>query len=314
MPAELFNVSSGSITWDKEESEVARDDVAFITVSATGWTSGDQDLATAAALVPAYLPVTEDGPCGAAYLIADAELQRGRVRYADGMIRIEATYKKVLAEVIEGGGDGLNDRSPSDKVHKRISVTSEPLLSHPLVVNQFPYSQVGILAGLISGAIRPWSAIIIDSGTGNPDEYPAGKEFVRQNPTTNEWDIGVAFSTTVYSMEMGDDTVSASPLSYARLIKAGVTTYERSSTVLIWEAVRTESVSANEIDRVGSVVTLPPEIAPQVNDRDWIYVGMNENQSTENSFSIVREFSLSGPGGVSSEIYPGGTNSIMDEA
>lgn len=304
MPSTLFNVTSGAITWDKEETEVTQDEVAFVDIKAVGWTdSTNQALDTALLLTPLIMPITAAGPVGIATKLANAEIQRVGIRYAEGMFRIEATYKAFVGDVTEGPGGGSDEQvAAQDKVGKRIQTTEEPLLTHPLVQTKFPKEQFNMLSALISGYIRPASDVSQETGGS-----PIG-EFVRQDVDTGAWDNIVTFSDEQYSVTMNNDVVISSPLTYARIIKSGVTTWKCPGTVLTWSAVRKARTSAGEINSIGSVVS--PPIADNVDGRDWFFDGLNETQVTDSIFQIEREYTLSGPGGAIGDIYAGGSGEI----
>jgi hypothetical protein len=301
MASTTYSVSEGSITWDKEESEVTQDEVAYVDIKAVGWTKA-ANTASAMYLIPDYLPVTSSGPCGAASIFSTAQLFRRGAKFAEGMIRVEATFRAYVGNPSNGPGGGTEEQnSTSDKTGLRIATVEEPLLTHP-VAQKFPRTQINLLSALISGFIRTnWDVEQEEGGSGD-------KEFVRQDPTTNEWSVEARFSETEYSVTVAGRTITASPLDFARFIKASVTTYKAQSQNFTWTGVRKTPASASELNKVGSIVN--PQRAPNVTDREWFYDGLMENQVTADLYEFSREFILSGPGGAFKQLYAGGTGDI----
>ena len=306
MPTTLFNLTAGSIFWEKSETEVSQNEIAFVTIKVVGYTPASQSIEVALSLVPALLPISASGPVGNSIGLTNGELQRRSARYdGDGTIRLDAEYKAYVGSLTNGPGGGTGEQSaPEDKIGKRIQTSEEPLLTHPLPQTQFPTAQVNMLSALISGYIRPSSDVSQEDGGS-----PVG-EFVRQNPTTGSWDSIVTFSTTAYTVTMNGQSVSATPLDYARYIKAGITTWKNTGTVLTWSCARKEACNDAELDSVGSVVE--PPIAPTITDKQWFYEGINETHETNSLYQIEREYTLTGKGGALSGIYAGGTGEIIE--
>lgn len=301
MPSEKFKIYDSEIAWEKEESEVTQDEIAYVDIRAVGWTSCS-DTASAMALIPDTLPVTSSGPCGAASLYLGAQIHRRGARFSDGMIRVEATYRAYVGTLVNGPGGGTEEANASaDKTGLRISTVEEPILTHPVAM-KFPRTEINLLSALINGFIRTnWDIEQEVGGSGD-------KEFVRQNASTGEWSVEAKFSETDYSVTVSGETITASPLDFARLIKAQIVTYKSANQIFTWNGVRKIKASASELNKVGSVVK--PQRAPSVNDRDWLYDGLNENQSTADLYEFSREFILSGPGGAIKQLYAGGSGDI----
>ena len=306
MPSVTYGLSTSAIKWEQAETELSQDERGYADIKAVGYVKyTGATISSALILVPAVMPISASGPCGADPNLANSELQTRNARFeGDGMIRVEAKYRKILAAIISGPGGGTGEETAEqDKVGLRINTQQEPLLTHPLAQTKFPRTELNLLSGLINGYIRTnWD---IEQETGGSGE----KEFVRQNPADNyRWTQEVKFSETEYSVSIAGDTVSASPLDFARIIKAGVTFYESPSQVLTWDSVRNASISATEMNSVGSVVN--PPVAPAVNGRDWFYTGVIQQQVTKDTFTLGREFLLSGYGGALKQLYPGGRGDI----
>lgn len=304
MSSTLFNVTSGSITWDKEETDITQDEISYVDIKVVGWTqSTTQGVVAALVLIPEHLPINDAGPVGNDHNLTGAELQRRGIKYSDGMFRLEATYKFYTGTVIGGPGGGSDDKNAvEDKTSLRISTTSQPLLTNPVAM-KFPKQERALLSALISGYIR----VGIELET-TGEAKTGGKEYLKQNVDTGAWDVEAKFSTTSYSVSLSGKTIEASPADYAKLIVAGVTEYDAPTVVFTWNGVRKDGVSASELNKVGSIVK--PDRAPTVTDREWLYSGLNEDQITESIHNFQREYLLSGKGGAYKQIYAGGTADI----
>jgi len=300
MPSTLIGIASGAIKWDKSETDVSQDEIAFVNIKIVGYTAASQDLATAIMLVPATLPISSNGPVGNATQLSTAELQRRGARFdGDGTIRIDATYKCQVAAITTGPtGD---ENATEDKTGLRIATEEAPRLTHPVAM-KFPRTELNLLSGLINGYIRTNWDIDQESGGGG------SKEFVRQDPTTGKWDNEVTFSDTEYSVTLSGADITASPLDFARIIKTSQKTYKASTQMFTWTGVRRSSAPASELNKVGSISN--PDRAPDVTDREWFYEGLMQDQQTNNIYSFIREYQLSGPGGALKQLYAGGTGDI----
>jgi hypothetical protein len=306
MPASTSGLSTSTIKWATDETEITRDERAYADITAVGYVKfSGATISGALGLVPAIMPIATTGPCGSDSNLLGSQLQTASAKFeGDGTIRVEGKYRKILVNIVNGpGGDTGEQTSDFDKVGLRINVQEAPILTHPLPQTKFPRKELNLLSGLLNGFIRTnWDIEQESGGSGD-------NEFVRQNPEDNyKWTQKVTFSETPYSVEIAGKSVTASPLDYARIIKAGVTTWEMPSSILTWDSVRNAGVSSNEMNGVGSVVN--PPVAPAVNNRDWLYQGLNQQQVTDDTLTLGREFLLSGPGGALKQIYPGGTGDI----
>lgn len=301
MGSSLFNVSVGSIFWDKDQTKLTQDEYQFARISCVGWTSADQSLDVALSLVPSLMPVGTSGPCGSAPGLNGSIFQRRSSNFEDGMIRVDVDYKCSLVASAQFPGQTVDQASSLfDKTALRIAVSEAPLLTHPVAM-KFPKSEIGLLSAYISGYIRCGLDLIAETGLSDP----AGKEYVKQD-VYGKWSIEVKFSPTQYTAE----EITASPADYAKIIKAGITSYERSETVLSWTGTRKFEASPSELNSVGTIVI--PNRAPKVNARQWFYTGINQNQVTTGGgvgvdiYEFNKEYSLSGPGGAIKQLYKGG--------
>ena len=303
MSSTLFNVTSGAIFWDKEETEVSQDELAYVNIKCVGWTSATQSLGAAVLLVPKYMPTDEAGPAGASSQLTFASLQRRSSKYQEGMIRVDATYKCTVASVVGGpGGGGEEANAEDDKTSIRISIVEQPILSHP-VAQKFEKEDLSMLSGLLNGYIK--SGIELQSdGTPNPSGY----EFVGQDADTKAYTKEAKFSETTKSATIAGKSVTASPLDFARIIRSGQSTYKAPAPYFTWSGVRKVGVTGTELNKVGSIIN--PSRAPKVTNREWFYEGLIEEQITDEIYQFQREFSLSEAGGALKQLYSGGTGDI----
>ena len=293
-----LGITSSSITWDVEETDVTRDEVAFVNIECKGTVSSlNCTLDTALVMVPSKIPISATGPVRLAYLFEHAELQKAGVRYGDGNIQVTAQYRKPIGLVIQGPGGGTGDKtSEDDKRNLRVAGTSQPILSHP-VVRAMPLKERRRLKNLQEGDTRP---------NAEEDETKAwfNYDYVKLNPVDGEWSREVVFSTDQVTV----GGVTASPADYAKILTAGIYYYNSREINYRWVATRDEPASNSELNSVGKVIDPPG--APAVVDRDWMYDGLDQTQITDSSYTLSRDFNLSGPGGSLKEIYAGGSASI----
>lgn len=303
MSSTLFNVTSGSIFWDKEETEVSQDELAYVNIKCVGWTAATQSLATAIILVPKYMPTDANGPTGLSTQFSNAPIQRKTSRYQEGMIRVDATYKCTVAAIINGpNGGGEEANAEEDKTSIRIAVVEQPILSHPVAM-KFATEDKSMLSGLLNGYIK--SGIELQSdGTPNPSGY----EFVGQDADTKAYTKEAKFSETTQSATIAGVSITASPLDFARIIRSGTTTYKAPSPYFTWSGVRRVGVTGSELNKVGSIIK--PSRAPAVTNREWFYEGLIEEQVTDEIYQFQREFSLSESGGALKQLYAGATGDI----
>lgn len=301
MPSDTINITAGAITWDKSETEVSQDEVAYVNIRCVGYTATEgQDIATALTLVPKLIPVSDSGPVGNAFMLSASELHRRAASFdGDGTIRLAVDYKCQVA-AISTNPDG-DENAAEDKTSKRITTIEEPLLSHP-VARKFPRTELNMLSGLLNGYIRTAWDLSQEAGE------TTGPEFVRQNPSTGRWDQAVTFSATAYTVSLSGKNITASPVDFARIIKAGITTYRAATQTFCWSGVRKTEVKPKELNQVGTIIN--PERAPEVNDREWFFDGLMEDQVTDSTYRFDREYLLSGPGGALKQLYAGGTGDI----
>lgn len=299
MTHQNYNITANAITWDVEETEVSQDEVAFVNISCSGYVSSDATIDQAMNLIPALIPISSTGPVRLASAYSRAQLQKKGARFGDGNIIVTATYRKSVGIQYFGTGgpsDTAQQESPSDKRSLRVASTDDPILSSP-VARRFPKKERRALKNLMEGDIKP---------NDETDETKRwfGYEFVKLNTDTNEWSIEHKFSDTKYSA----NGVTCSPYEMALCITSGIDSYKNKTIVFRWSSSRSTPASSSELNSVSTVVNPPG--APSVADREWLFEGLNQEQFTEDSFTIDREFILSGPGGWLKQLYKGGTGDI----
>jgi hypothetical protein len=107
--------------------------------------------------------------------------------------------------------------------------------------------------------------------------------------------------------------VTASPLDYARLIKAGIVTYQR-KTVRHSRSVSRNKPAANaDYKQVGTIVASPPGAPSLASGYQWMLTGIIDTSSNDESWSTSYEYEASGAGGFLGVIYKGG-NQTTDPA
>lgn len=303
MPAQHYGYSTTSITWDQSETEVNQDSVDFVTITCVGHLKADgATLSGALLLVPDTIPINADGPVKSATELAGAALDTRVVSFGgDGRIEIRCTYKKSLSEILGGGGGSAGDVSDADRFNGRVELEEAPLLVHP-VVGKFPQAERSKLACLMKEIVIP-----------NPNHDPDGgndKEFIYAE------DYDGVVKDTECSIDDTDYTVggiTASPLDYARLIRAGVETYWRPTVRFVWRSSRDERPDNTELNEVGDVVDPAPSETPTASDdKDWIFWGAIWDHEAEGAYDIEREYQLSARGGAFSQIYKGGSADISE--
>jgi hypothetical protein len=298
MPADTYGLSSTSIFWVVEETEVNQSGTDFVTISCVGWVrENGATLATALDLVPATLPEGDTGPVKSAIGLYGAALDTRSSRFnGDGVIEVSATYKIPLSQVFNPSGtQGDESSSGSDRYELRVELVDAPLMTHPCALAFDRVNKIR-LKNLIEGDI-----------IGNDDEDwspSANPELEFRREVDN---VPVEFSDTTVEV----DGIEASPLDFARMIVAGIENYQRPAVRWVWTAARLEPPTAAELNRVGDVSD--PIKAPKVTGRQWIYAGCNDSQEANtNAHVTVREFILSERGGVLKQLYKGGTGDINE--
>jgi len=295
-----FNITATAITWDVEETEITQDEIAFVNIACAGVVdSNGCTIDQAIDLVPGIIPISSTGPVRLATGYTGAQLQKKSARFGDGNIHVTATYRKAVGVMFSGPGgpsDTGDQQSSSDKRSLRVASTDDPILSSPVAL-AFDKKERRALKNLIEGDIKP------------NDETDTTKkwkdyEFVKLDPATNEWSIEHKFSEDPVSA----GGVTCSPYEMALCITAGIDTYKNKTVVYRWSSTRDTPASTSELNSVSTVVKPPG--APAVADREWLYEGLNQEQFTDDNFTIDREFILSGPGGWLKQIYKNGTGDI----
>jgi len=301
--ATRHGISTTAITWEQEESEIEQDSTGMVTISATGsvGVSGTPtDLVTAMALLPATIPISNSGPIGNAAGFAGARKNTQRAKYAgDDTIQVSVTY--IIGNPTNPASASGTDEttSESDRVQRSVVTEDAPLLSHP-IVQQFPSEDRKRLRSLLAGEC--WVNPEYDSGATNYKAF----EFIKENPVSDE-PKEVTFSAS----DVTYDEVTASPLDYARLLAAGVTTWRR--PVIRHSVTKTRNTPAtnSEYGKVGEVVASTPYLAPTLSGSgQWFLGGITDTTENGTTWTTNYEFERSGAGGVLAAIYKGGTADI----
>lgn len=298
MARNAFGITTGAITWEKEKSQIEVDAKGLATISVEGAVNSTGiGLESALALIPSTLPSGSSGPLGVTSTFSGAKLSTKSAFWEGGTWQVSATYTKGEASTAEFP-DGT-DESASDRYTRQIVVVEEPVMTHPVAI-KFPIAEKNKLANLLQGRIEA-----------NPDYDPESEsenyEFGALNVDTGEYDVPVNFSEEITTA--GD--LEASPLDWARLIKAGVLTYQRKTIRHMRETARNAPAPNIEYRRVGTVVDTP-EGAPSLADGyEWMLTGITDSSANNDSWSTVYEFEASGPGGYLGILYEGGSGEIQ---
>jgi hypothetical protein len=300
MARTTYGITTTAITWEKTKSEISVNETGMAEISVEGAVNSTGiGLEAALALVPATIPATASGPIGASTTYAGAKLSTKAASYEDGTWQVRATYTKGGA--LTATFDDATEQADEDRYERRIVVAEEPIMAHPVAM-LFPTKEKNKLANLVSGNIEP--NIEYD-----PDDEENNPEFFTLNAATGVFDVPVSFSTTEY--ESGD--VTATPLAYARLIKAGIVSYQRKAIRHSRSVTRNSPASNSDYNDVGTVVTTPPG-APSLNTGyQWMLTGIIDASSNGESWSTSFEYEASGAGGYLGVIYKGG-NQTTDPA
>jgi len=293
MARQTYGISTSAITWEQTRSEISVNETGLAEITVEGAVNSNGiGLEAALELVPDTIPSGSNGPIGAASKYAGAKISSKSARYEEGTWQVSATYQKGGALTSEFP-DGTN-QSDNDRYERRIVVQEAPILSHPVAL-AFPTKEKNKLANLLNG-----NTIIA-----NPNYDPAGEstdEFSYIDLETGGIGDAAEFDNT--TVTVGD--ITGSPLQYARLIKAGITTYQRKSIRHSWMTTRNEPASNDQYRKVGAVVSDPPE-APTLKDGfQWMLTGIIDSSDNGETWSTNYEFEASGAGGFLGMIYEGG--------
>jgi hypothetical protein len=298
MARNAFGITTSAITWEKEKSQIDIDATGLATISVEGAVNSTGiGLEAALNLIPATIPASSTGPLGTTSTYTGAKISTKSAFWEGGTWQVSATYTKGGAQTAEFP-DGT-DESASDRYTRQIVVVEEPIMTHPVAI-AFPIAEKNKLANLIQGRIEP-----------NPDYDPESDsenyEFGALNVDSGEFDVAVNFSTTAVT----SGELSASPLDWARLIKAGVLTYQRKTIRHTRETARNAPAPNVEYRRVGTVVDTPQGAPTLADGYEWMLTGIIDSSANNDSWSAVYEFEASGPGGYLGILYEGGSGVIQ---
>lgn len=303
MSAILVGITTSSITWEKESSDIKEDSKGKSTITVLGFVDADDSntsLEDAILLIPDEIPLGVNGPIGNSQRYAGAKRVERASRYAgDGTIEVTASYEIATPENQIVYGDTGSDTSDSDRIARSSATEDAPILTHP-VVQLFPKTQARLLACVLNGDIRV-----------NPRYNEEGTdrqlwEFIRD--TENGEDIEqVEFSEETYTV--AGSGVEASPLDYARAIAAGVDVWKRPVIRHSVVSARNAPASDSEFTKVGRAVPTAsnPIGAPNVaGSRQWFVNSLSDSTENGEAWTINYEYELSGEGGVLKILYPNG--------
>jgi len=294
MAKTTYGISSSAITWEQTRSEISVNETGLAEISVEGAVnSSNIGLEDALGLIPDTLPGGANGPIGASSRYSGAKLANKSARYEEGTWQVAATYQKsgsLTAQYPDG-----TDQSGDDRYERRIVVQEERILSHPVAM-AFARKDKNMLANLLNG----------DTIIANPKYDPEiedSMEFGYIDVNTGE--IGDAAEFSEEEVTVGG--ISGSPLQYARLIKVGILTYQRKSIRHSWVTTRNEPASNAQYQKVGAVVSTPPE-APTLKDGfQWMLTGIVDSSDNGETWSTSYEFEASGAGGFLGMLYEGGS-------
>ena len=302
MPAQTYGYSTTDIKWDLEQTNIDASSVDFVAISCVGYLKEDgASLSEALNAIPSLIEIGPDGPVKSDTGFENATLDTRHVKFsADGRIECKAVYKIPLSFVIDEPDEGTGGQtSDSDRFDLRVEVEDAPILAHPVAID-FPLKEKNKLKNLQEGDIIP-----------NPDYDPDGSpavtdEFIRAIEVPGK---SVGAPETFDNTPVSVGGVTASPLDYARLLKAGIDTYKRPAVRWMWNTARTTRPDNSELNSVGDVVE-PPN-APDIADgRDWLFNGTHDIEESPDAHTTSREYVLSERGGALKEIYKDGSGTI----
>lgn len=297
MARTAIGITTSAITWEALKTDIDVSDNGEATITVRGAVnSNGLSVYAALILIPATLPISPTGPVGNATELTGAKVATKSARGEDGCWTVEATYKKSLATTADYDG---TQRSDNDRAERRVIVVQEPLLSHPLV-RAMPRKERNKLKNLLDGNIFA-----------NPEYDPesAGSaEFVRED--TDGENVEVEFSAE----DVTADGVTASPLDYARLLKAGIEFYSRKTVRHVWSTSRNNPAPNADYRKVGRIVASPPLAPSMASGFQWMLTGIIDRTETGDAWMTDYEYDLSGAGGFLKEIYEGGNAEIDDAA
>lgn len=302
MARTTYGITTTAITWEKTKSEISVNETGLTEISVEGAVNSTGiGMEAALELVPDTIPAGQSGPIGFTTKYSKAKLTSKGANYEDGTWQVRATYTKGGADTTETP-DG--DQSENDRTERRIVVQEEPLLSHPLALS-FETKDKNMLANLMAGNS------IISNANYDPDEAdetkPANWEFGFLDPVTGEISRKATFNASTSTV----GEITGSPLQYARLIKVGVTTYQRKSIRHSWNTTRNSPAPNTQYRKVGAVVPQPigaPELA---DGYQWMLTGIIDSSSNDDTWQTSYEFEASGAGGFLAMLYEGGTE-VLD--
>jgi hypothetical protein len=298
MARQTYGITTSSITWEKPRSEISVNETGLAEISVEGAVNSNGiGLEEALNLIPDALPTGSSGPIGASAKYAGAKLATKSARYEEGTWQVAAKYQK-SGSLTSQFPDGT-DQSGDDRYERRIVVQEAPILSHPVAL-AFETKQKNMLANLLNGnSIIP-----------NPNYDPEGEsseEFGYVDVETGGIGEPAEFDETPVTV----GGITGSPLQYARLIKAGIITYQRKSIRHSWVTTRNEPASNDQYRKVGAVVSSPPK-APSLKDGfQWMLTGIIDSSDNGETWSTSYEFEASGAGGYLAMVYEGG-NEVLD--
>ena len=297
MAKTAIGITTSAITWEKTKSQINVDKTGLVEISVEGAVNSNGiGMEDALDLIPATLPSTSSGPIGLTSKYSGAALVTKSAFYEEGTWQVSASYEKSGALTSEFP-DGT-EQSDNDRTERRIVVAEEPLLSHPVVL-AMPTADKNMLANLMRGNIEP----NIDYDPDDAGSY----EFAALDAATGEYTVEKTFSATEYTA----GGVTASPLDYARLIKAGITTYQRKSIRHSVSTTRDNPAPNAEYRKVGTVVDQPPGAPTLADGFQWMLTGIIDASGNGETWAASYEYEASGPGGFLGIIYEGG-NQVTD--
>jgi hypothetical protein len=301
MARTTYGITTSAITWEQTKSDISVNETGLAEISVEGAVnSRGIGMEAAIELIPSSLPSGANGPIGACSKYAGAKLSTKGAMYEDGTWQIKATYTKSVSLTATYDEDG-GEQSDDDRYERRVVVAEEPIMTHPVAM-LFPTKEKNKLANLLAGNIEP-------NMNYDPDDEDANPEFVTINAATGEMDVKVEFE----ELEVTKGDVTASPLDYARLIKAGIVTYQR-KTVRHSRSVSRNKPAANaDYKQVGTIVASPPGAPSLASGYQWMLTGIIDTSSNDESWSTSYEYEASGAGGFLGVIYKGG-NQTTDPA
>lgn len=285
-----YNVGTSGIRWEPEQSTIDESETGEITVSVVGSVDAGtgMGLEQALLLLPAALPVGVSGPVGVATRLANAKMATRGGSWDGSMWRLSATYKKA-GSITSEFPDGRK-QSTSDRAERRVIVSNEPIMTHPVAL-AFELKDKTKLAALLQGRV------IANPNYDSEDEESA--EFI---------DASSEATVTFSSTDVTAGALSGSPLDWARFIKADLTTYQRKTIRHCWNTTRDNPAPDSEYRSVGKVVESPP-LAPSITGGfQWMLTGITDVTENGTTWNTTYEFDLSGSGGYIKQLYEGGSH------